>query len=109
MTLDPRQLGAEGGGERAGEHRLAHTGHILDEEMAARERGHDGSHERPFAAEQDLLEVADQRLAQSDGVVQRRARARRTTLMGYTASPWAIDADTTGVPVAATLRRSPHA
>jgi hypothetical protein len=76
--------------------------------MATREGGHDGSHERSFAAEQDLIQVPGQRLAEKDGVVQ-RPHALLYNAHGITASPWAIDADTTGVLFPRLLRRSPHA
>ena len=96
VTLDPRQLGAEGGGERAGQHRLAHARHVLNEEMAAREGGDGGGHQCGPAAEHDLLEVAHQRLAERDGVVQ-IADALVDDAHRVTALPWAMGAKTTGV------------
>ena len=70
MALDPRQLRAEGGGEGAGQHGLAHAGHVLNEEMAAGEGGHGGGHQRALAAEHDPPEVAHQRLPEGHGVVE---------------------------------------
>ena len=78
MALDPRQLGTEGGGERAGQHGLAHAGHVLNEEVAAGEGGHGGGHQRALAAEDDLLEVAHQRPTERDGVVEVATRSSTT-------------------------------
>ena len=64
--------------------------------MATREGGDRGRHQRAAAAEHDLLEVAHQRLAERDGVVQ-IADALVHDAHRVTAVPWAMGAKTTGV------------
>ena len=95
VTLYPREVGAERGGERAGQHRLAHPGHVLNEEMTAREGGHRGGDECALAAEDDLAEVADQGLPQGDGVVQ-VTDALVDDAHRIPAIPWAMGVNTTG-------------
>ena len=95
VTLDPREVGAERGGERAGQHRLAHPGHVLNEEMAAREGGHGGGDQCALAAEDNLPEVPDQGLAEGDGVVQ-VADALVHDAHRIPATPRAMGVNTTG-------------
>ena len=95
MTLDPRQLGAERSGERAGQHGLAHAGHILNEEMTTGEGGDGGRHQRALAAEDDPPEVLDQCLAEGDGIVQ-VAHTLVDDAHRVPAIPWAMGVKTTG-------------
>ena len=84
VALDPRQLGAEGGGEAAGQHRLAHAGHVLNEEMPARERGDRGGDRAPPSLPSTTCSrLLHQGLAERDGVRPGRGRARRRRSSGH--------------------------
>ena len=89
VTLDPRELGAERGGERAGQHRLAHPGHVLNEQMAAREGSHGGGDQCALAAEDDLPRFRIRAWPRATASSRSRTRSS-TTLIGFPPSrgPW---------------------
>ena len=57
MTLERGELGSERGGQRSGEHRLAHAWHVFDQEVAPRQGGDHGDRHRAGCAQEDPLEV----------------------------------------------------
>ena len=89
VTLDPREVRAERGGERPGQHRLAHPGHVLNEEMAAREGGHGGGDQRALAAEDDLPRLRTSAWPRATASSRSRTRSSRT-LIGFPPcrGPW---------------------
>ena len=60
VPLDARQFGAQGDGERPGEHGFAHPRYILNEEVTAGQHRHHGSSESVVGPEEHLRQVGDQ-------------------------------------------------
>ena len=62
--LDPLEAGADGAGERRGQRGLADPGHVLDQEVPAREEPHDGQPDHLWLADEGAadagLETVDQ-------------------------------------------------
>ena len=69
VTLYPREASADRDGHRLGEHRLADTGDVLDEEVPRRQDGRRGGDDGVRRAEDDSAQVCLERLCQPEGVV----------------------------------------
>ena len=61
--LDPPERAAEAPGDRLGEDRLAGPGHVLDEEVAAAQQGHQGEADLVVLADDDALDVGEDLVA----------------------------------------------
>ncbi len=72
VALEPRQVGAERGGEGLSENGLSDTRHVLDQQVPAAQRCYGDSGQCSWRSEDDVTQVGYERLAELYGVVETR-------------------------------------